>query len=315
MRLDGRAELRCGGTPNLPETRLDAERYDVGCNTIGSRAKRLGAAAAVAVTALGLASCSPERAEQWTRLGLPEAASDRAVPMGHLWVNTWIAAFAIGALVWGLILFAVFRYRKRGDRAPRQTRYNLPLEILYTAVPFLIVGVLFYWTIRVQNDVMAESEQPDYQVDVVAMKWSWAFNYDSEDIAGVDTVVHDIGTAERIPTLYLPVDRSVRFNVTSPDVIHSFWVPAFYFKRDVIPGQDSSFELTATKEGVFAGKCAELCGTYHSAMLFEVHVVSEEEFEAHLKELKADGQTGTYDGHDAHNTVTGLEGRQEGEGE
>src|SRR5690606_9714497 len=107
-------------------------------------------------------------------------------------------------------------------------------------------------------------------------KWSWTFNYQSEGIPEVGANVYDIGTVEQTPSLYLPVGQTVRFNLTSPDVIHSFWVPAFYFKRDVFPGQPSSFELPPTKEGVYAGKCAELCGTYHSAMIFEVHVVSQE---------------------------------------
>ncbi|HIT75582.1 MAG TPA: cytochrome c oxidase subunit II [Candidatus Avipropionibacterium avicola] len=260
-----------------------------------------------------VAGCSPERTAQWGRLGLPEAASDRAEPMGTLWVNTWIAAFAVGALVWGLIIWAIVVYRKRGEGTPRQTRYNLPMEIMYTAVPFVIIGVLFYWTVRVQNDVLEESENPDLVVNVVGEKWSWVFNYETAERASVQENVYDIGTVERIPTLYLPVNETVRFNVSSPDVIHSFWVPAFYFKRDLLPGQPTSFELTPTKEGVFAGKCAELCGTYHSAMIFEVHVVSAEEFDAHLRQLKTDGQVGVLEGHADQNRITGLEQREEGE--
>lgn len=295
---------------------MDAERFDVGLDRIRvvrRRAARLGAALAVAGTTVGLAGCSPELSAQFGRFGLPEAASDRAAHTGVLWVNTWIAALAIGVLVWGLILWAAIRYRKRGDGAPRQTRYNLPMEIMYTAVPFLIVGALFYWTIRVQNDVLAESPNPDLNVKVVGQKWSWTFNYQTEQMSGVNANVYDIGTVEQIPTLYLPVNQTVKFDVSSPDVIHSFWVPSFYFKRDVIPGHPTSFELTPTKEGVFAGKCAELCGTYHSAMIFEVHIVSEAEFRAHLNELKDKGQVGTQLGHQDHIVVGGIEGKREGE--
>lgn len=295
---------------------MDAERFDVGLDRIRAvrrRAGRFGIAVAAAVTTLGLAGCSPELTAQFGRAGLPEAASDRASHMGTLWVNTWITALAVGVLVWGLILWAVIRYRKRGDAAPRQTRYNLPMEIMYTAVPFLIVGALFYWTIRVQNDVLVESQNPDLNVKVVGQKWSWTFNYQTEQLSGVEANVYDIGTVEQIPTLYLPVDQTVKFDLISPDVIHSFWVPSFYFKRDVIPGHPTSFELTPTKEGVFAGKCAELCGTYHSAMIFEVHVVSQDEFEAHLNELKAKGQVGTQLGHGDQVRVAGIEGKREGE--
>jgi len=88
------------------------------------------------------------------------------------------------------------------------------------------------------------------------------------------------------------VGKSVHFNLTSPDVIHSFWIPAFYQKLDVIPGKDNNFYATPTTIGVFPGKCAELCGTYHSAMLFNVHVVSEADYTAYLKTLIARGQIG-----------------------
>ncbi|MGD7705907.1 aa3-type cytochrome oxidase subunit II [Microlunatus sp. Y2014] len=300
--------------------RLEAEREDVGLDKITApgrhgrtaRWSRRVGAVVLALTALALAGCTPDQMDQWSRVGLPEAASDRAPAMGNLWVNTWIAAMAIGVLVWGLIIWAIIAYRKRSDAAPRQTRYNLPLEILYTTVPFLIIGVLFYWTIRVQNDVQEMSDNPDVTVDVVGQQWSWTFNYQTEDTE-LGTDVHDIGTIERVPRLYLPVNQKVRFNVSSPDVIHSFWVPAFYFKRDLLPGQPTSFELTPTKEGVFAGKCAELCGTYHSAMLFEVHVVSEAEYQAHLQDLKDRGQVGSLYGHANQRTVTGP-GDGEGEG-
>src|SRR5699024_3044505 len=101
-----------------PGRRLDAERFDGGLDRIRAgcrRAGRCGIAVAAAATTFGLTGCSPELAAQWGRAGLPEAASDRASHVGTLWVNTWIAALAIGVLVWGLILWAVIRYRKRGD--------------------------------------------------------------------------------------------------------------------------------------------------------------------------------------------------------
>ena len=102
------------------------------------------------------------------------------------------------------------------------------------------------------------------------------------------------------PDLYLPVGKNVQFDLRSPDVIHSFWIPAFYQKLDVVPGRDNFFQVTPTKEGVFAGKCAELCGTYHSAMLFNVHVVSEAEYTAYLKSLVEKGQTGEVTGPAEH---------------
>lgn len=243
---------------------------------------------------LGLAGCSAETSAQWGRWGLPERASEQSRHIGDLWNASWIASMLIGVVVWGLIFYAVIRYRKkRQDQIPRQTTYNLPMEIMYTIVPFLIVGVLFVYTVRAQDAVIQpQGDRPAHTVNVVGQKWSWTFNYMEGDNSQVGAVVNETGTIEQFPDLYLPVNQKVRFNLESADVIHSFWVPDFYFKMDVIPGRPNSFEVTPTKTGTFLGKCAELCGSYHAAMLFNVHVVSEQEFVAHLNQLKAKGQTG-----------------------
>lgn len=242
---------------------------------------------------LGLASCSiTDTTNEVQRLGLPAPASDNAVHIGDLWLGSWIAAGVVGILVWGLIGWAVLRYRRRANLLPRQNRYNLPMEIMYTIVPFVIIGVLFYFTVIAQNRVLEREEDPQVVVTVVGQKWSWTFNYKSADNPAVGEDVWFAGTIDDTPDLYLPVGQRVQFDLRSPDVIHSFWIPAFYQKMDVVPGRDNSFQVTPTKEGVFAGKCAELCGTYHSAMLFNVHVVSEAEYTEYLKSLAERGQTG-----------------------
>lgn len=232
------------------------------------------------------------------RWGLPPAITDRAPFIGDLWNGAWIASAVIGLFVWGLIGWAVIRFRRKHDNeAPRQTTYNLPLEILYTLVPFLIIGVLFFFTVQAQNGVLAKvTDKPVHTIDVIGQKWSWTFNYKEAGNPAVGSDVHEVGTLEKIPDLYLPVNKPVRFNLESADVIHSFWVPEFYFKLDVIPGKHNSFDVTPTKEGVYLGKCAELCGTYHAVMVFNVHVVSEAEYNAYLKGLAAKGQTGSIKG-------------------
>lgn len=255
-----------------------------------------------------LAGCSADVAAQWQRFGLPEPASDRAPHMGNLWVGTWVAALAVGVFVWGLIAWVVIRYRRRpGDpEHPRQTKYNLPLELLYTLVPFLIIFVLFIYTVQTQNTVLAKEAKPQHTITVVGQKWSWTFSYLESANAAVGTDVHEIGTIDKIPDLYLPIDQPVRFNLVSADVIHSFWIPAFYFKLDVIPGHPNSFDVTPTKLGTFSGKCAELCGTYHAAMLFTVHVVSSEEYASYLNGLKALGQVGEIKAPEYPNTVPSV---------
>ncbi|WP_372446324.1 cytochrome c oxidase subunit II [Kribbella aluminosa] len=285
----------------------DQDRRPAGSN--GPCVSRLLVGAAAVAGTLFVTGCSSATTEQWKRLGLPEGASDRTEAVRSLWIGAWIAALIVGVMVWALILYAVVRYRRRTEEAPRQTRYNLPLEVLYTLAPFAIIGVLFFYTIEHGNKITAMSDSPNHTINVVGQQWQWTFNY-HETVNGQEGV-WETGTLERPAELWLPVNESVRFELTSPDVIHSFWVPAFYFKLDAIPGRTNKFELTPTKIGVFAGKCAELCGLYHSRMLMTVHVVTADQYQAHLRELAAKGQTGAATGGQDATTIPGY-GQQEG---
>ena len=266
--------------------------------------RRSAALAATVSGVLLMTGCSAETSAQWKRLGLPEGASDRTESIENLWVGSWIAALIVGFLVWGLIVWVVLRYRKRTDDAPRQVRYNLPLEALYTLAPFAIIAVLFFYTEDVRHKV-DDPVQTQHTIDVVGQQWQWTFNYDEQVEGSSERGVWETGTLAQPAVLWLPVNEAVKFNLTSPDVIHSFWVPAFYFKRDVIPGRANHFELTPTKTGTFAGKCAELCGLYHSRMTFSVKVVSRAEYDAHLKDLADKGQTGKALGGESTTKISG----------
>ncbi|HJR39242.1 MAG TPA: cytochrome c oxidase subunit II [Nocardioidaceae bacterium] len=275
------------------------------------RARRIGTWAAVSASLLLLGACSnvDQDAVTWSGM-LVDPASDRGALIAELWEGAWIAALLVGAVVWGLIGYASFVFRRRrDDEVPVQTRYNLPIEILYTVAPVIMVLVLFFFTVETQNKVLAsasENGDADHVVEVVGQKWSWTFNYVDEEAVDGDTV-YTVGTPADIPTLVLPVDESVQFNLSSPDVIHSFWVPSFVFKMDVVPGRDNSFSLTPTREGTFAGKCAELCGVYHSRMLFEVEVVSADEYATYLQGLKDQGNVGLVLGNADSRQQAGLE--------
>lgn len=220
---------------------------------------------------------------------MPAPATKEAPIIESLWTNSWLAAWIIGALVWGLIGFAVIRFRRRpGDGTPEQVQYNVPLEILYTVAPLVIILVMAVFTWRDQAELTALSDKPTHTVGVVGFRWSWTFNYLEEG-------TYEIGTPGERPVMYLPVDETVRFELTSPDVIHSFWVPAFLHKMDVIPGRTNKFEVTPNLVGTYAGKCTELCGADHARMLFDVKVVSRAEYDAHMQELRDRGQTGRLD--------------------
>jgi cytochrome c oxidase subunit 2 len=249
----------------------------------------LGAGALALVTLLG--GCDVGSA--FDGFGWPEQGiTPQANRMYDLWIGSVIAALAVGALVWGLIFWCVVRYRKRGSELPVQTRYNMPMEFLYTIAPILVVGVLFYYTAVVQTDVDKRTNNPDVTVEVVAFKWNWQFNYRDGVGEDANTVASTLGSSDVIPVLVLPTGKRIRFEETSKDVIHSFWVPELLFKRDVFPGNVRNvFEVESIdQEGAYVGRCAELCGTYHSMMNFELRVVSPEKYEQFLQ-AKRDGAT------------------------
>jgi cytochrome c oxidase subunit II len=262
-----------------------------------TRAARLGLLAAAV---LALSGCS---ADQLARGYLPEESvgTTNMTPMIQtLWNGSWIAALAVGVIVWGLTVWCVIAYRRRkGDpEVPPQFRYHLPLEVMYTALPLMMVAVLFYYTAVSQAAITNLDEEPDHVVEVIGKQWSWDFNYVEEGVfeTGVQADLDgQRGAEERIPTLYLPVGERVEFHLFARDVNHSFWIPAFLMKMDNIAGRENRFQVVPEREGVFQGKCAELCGEYHSEMLFNVAVVSREEFDEQMAALEAAGQTGRLD--------------------
>ncbi len=264
--------------------------------------------AVVLAAAVVLSGCSPDADHDLKRLALPIGSTDRTQYIWDLWLGAWIAVLVIFVLVFGLIVYSMIRYRRRSDdEVPAQIRYNLPIEALYTFAPVIIVAVFFFHTVTSQNNVLERVDNPDHTIEVVGSKWQWAFNYLDEDATqGED--VFDFGTPQEPAELWLPVDESVRFDLKSPDVIHSFWIPEFYFKMDVVPGKVNSFDLTPTREGTFTGRCAELCGLYHSRMIFKVNVVSRADYDAHLEDLQEAGQIGAPQGSKKANEIAGLRG-------
>jgi cytochrome c oxidase subunit 2 len=281
----------------------------------GSRARLL---LAVALTALLSAGCDARHAyERAFNLGLPKPMTLQADRIYDTWLGSVAAALAVGLFVWGLILFAVFRYRKNSDELPRQVRYNLPIEVLYTVVPFVIISVLFYYTAVNENYVNKTRKSPDLIVDIVGFQWNWQFEYPKQKLQVT-------GTPTQPAVLTLPAGKRVRFVETSPDVIHSWFVPAFMFKRDVIPGRSNSFEVEIKDKAAghtFLGRCAEFCGEKHARMNFYVRVVPPAQFDAYLAQLANDPNAqvnadvrGAIPTQPEYGKVPGESGNSEGEG-
>jgi cytochrome c oxidase subunit 2 len=235
----------------------------------------------------------------------------------NFWNGSWIVLWAVGLIAWGLMFYAVIVYlRRKGDSSlPEQMRYNNPIEALFTVVPLVMVIGFFAFT----ADTMAKIEQPvdsELHVQVIGKQWSWDFNYTDNMVyeTGIQSQFDgELGSEAALPTLYLPVNTSVEIELTSRDVVHSFWVIDFLYKKDTFPGKSNFMYVTPQREGTYKGKCAELCGEYHSMMLFNVKVVSRAEFDTQMAALAAKGNTGLLD--ETYNRNQNLPGNgSEGKG-
>ena len=285
------------------------------------RRLRLAALPLGIATAVILAGCSPTELHGY----LPGFENEGDAPatnhtdmVAGLWVNSWIVLLAVGVITWGLMLWAMIAYRRRKGQTglPVQLRYNMPIEIFYTTVPLILVLGFFAFTARDQAVLETQYDDPDVSIVAIGKQWAWDFQYDGEDEANDDAVwsmgiqaqTDGAGNVDeaQLPTLYLPVDKSVKIKLESRDVIHSFWIIDFLYKKDLYIGRDNYWSFTPTREGTYAGKCAELCGEYHSMMLFNVKVVSEAEYDQYLETLRDKGQTG--DIQDAYDRLGNLPG-------
>ncbi|MGB8960792.1 MAG: cytochrome c oxidase subunit II [Pseudonocardiaceae bacterium] len=262
---------------------------------VRSRAVRLLRVAGLVGMAAFLSSgCSVYQAFSF---GWPEGITPQAEHMRDLWIWATVAALAVGLVVAMLIMWTVVFHRKKSDEMPRQTQYNLPLEIIYTVIPFIIVAVLFYFTVTTQDFVTAKVANPDLRVKVVGFQWNWEFQYlqDKPGNGGNYQVrrtddgepMSTVGSSSTIPLLVVPTNRVVEYRIESTDVLHSFYIPDFLFKRDVFPrpeknDTDNVFQTTVQRQGAFVGRCAELCGTYHSMMNFELRALPPDLFDRYL---------------------------------
>ncbi|MBE1497411.1 cytochrome c oxidase subunit 2 [Amycolatopsis lexingtonensis] len=257
--------------------------------TLGKRTVRVAALAVlVALTATG---CS---GDEILRFGWPVGVTEQANQMRNLWTWTVVAALVVGVIVWALIFWTATFHRKKKtvdgepEELPRQFQYNIPLELFTVVVPTIMVCVLFFFTATTESKVLDKIPNPDVKVQVVAFQWNWEFKYEDESAKKADgRQVSTVGSSGEIPLLVLPVGKTIQYDLISTDVIHSFWVPEFHFKRDVMPNpdknnQDSSFQNKIDREGSFVGRCAELCGTYHSVMNFEVRALSADKYDQYI---------------------------------
>ena len=194
----------------------------------------------VATIAVATTACS-------SSFGMPRGSSSQGEEVFSLWQIFFWAAIGVAAIVYGLLGWSLLRYRRRrGDddtALGRQFHANIPLEIVYTAIPVAIVVVLFTLSVRGDDRVSAVSADPDVTLHVEAYQWGWRFSFPDE---GVGYVSQPSGEGIPGPDHQLPVGETIRVELTSNDVIHAFWVPDFLFKRDAIPGHVNVFDISPT---------------------------------------------------------------------
>ncbi len=205
------------------------------------------------------------------------------------WLLFAIVAAAVAFVVVALIVFALVRWRRRPDDAePPQFRNNYALEIGWTALPLAIVAGLFFLTYRAEARVDAVVARPSVVVAVDAYRWGWTFAYRGGPTVGGSAGAPPVfGEPSKMPELVLPSGETTRIELSARDVDHGFWIPAFYFKRDAIPGQTTAFDLTPDKLGTYVGRCSAFCGLQHPLMLFRVRVVTPEAFRRWRREAHA----------------------------
>jgi len=229
-----------------------------------------------------LSGCSFD-SEHISGLGFPKGVSSVNDTSLSLWQYAWIAAGVVGVITLVLILWPAVFHRAKTSKGefPKQTQYNIPVEILYTVIPFIIVAVLFYFTATKESKITDKSSPVKHEISVEGIQWSWQFSYPE---AGPKAVV--TGTPSNPPVLYVPQGEKVRFTLTSNDVVHGFWIPAFMIQMQNLPGETNHLQFTANKIGEYPGRCNILCGRAHSQMLFKVKVVSPADYQAYINSVK-----------------------------
>jgi cytochrome c oxidase subunit 2 len=267
---------------------------------LSKRTFKASLASLAGVSTLFLTGCSQEDFGRAILMPLPSTSSDvtnHTDVITDFWNISWAVLWGIGALTWGLMLWAIVVYRRRkGDsHLPAQMRYNNPIEALFTVVPLILVIGFFAFTARDMRAIEAPNNA-EVKIEVIGKQWSWDFNYIQANVydSGIQSQ-YKAGKTDNfkdLPTLYLPVNKRVEIILNSRDVNHSFYVVEFLYKKDLLPGKTNHVYFTPTKIGTYVGKCAELCGEYHSMMLFNVKVVSQSDYDKHMSQLQGAGQVG-----------------------
>jgi cytochrome c oxidase subunit II len=234
--------------------------------------------------ALGLAVAAPlvlGGCNFYPSYGASRGATSQGQDTFKLYSGMMTTGIIVGGLVFLLILWTILRYRRRSDDMPRQFHENVPIEVIYTVVPVLIVAFLFAFTVITENKVDAtvptaatvtSSGKPVVDIHVTAFQWGWRFDYPDLNVGVAGETTN--GPNNHGPQMVVPVGQTVQITLVSDDVIHGFYVRDFNFSRYALPGVVNTFDLNVLHTGTYNGQCTQICGLYHSEMLFSVRAVN-----------------------------------------
>jgi cytochrome c oxidase subunit 2 len=215
-----------------------------------------------------------------TNFGSPGGVTKQDHWARVLWHWSYYFAIPIGVLVIVLIGWALIRYRQRPGRegpAP-QFQYHIPLEAAYTIIPLIIVAIIFGIMFNAENKQLAVSSHPYVKIEVDGFQWGWRFLYPNGHAQVGTADYNNINDNSKLPVLVMPANETVQLHVVSLDVVHTFYVPAFLYNRDLIPGVKNIFDVNVTQPGLYPGQCNNICGQYHSYMRFLVDVMPVNEY-------------------------------------
>ncbi len=240
--------------------------------------------------------------------GASRGATTQGQETFKLYSGMMTTGIIVGGLVFLLILYTIVRYRKRSDEMPKQFHENIPIEVLYTIIPVIIVAFLFAFTVITENKVDAtvpvnatvtSTGKPVVDVRVTAFQWGWRFDYTGLNVGVAGETTN--GPNNHGPQMVVPVGETVQVTLVSNDVIHGFYVRDFNFSRYALPGVTNYFDLDVLHAGTYDGQCTQICGLYHSEMLFSVRAVSPTAFTQWAANEVATGHTLPRSGSGAQN--------------
>ncbi len=258
------------------------------------RNRLCGLAAVASSVALAAGAATAAQPEPW-QIDFQAAASPVMAQIREFNVLIMVIIIAIALFVIGLLLYVIWRFSAARNPVPTKTTHNTVLELIWTAVPIVILLVIFIPSMKLLY-FMDRAADAEMTVKAIGHQWYWSYEYPDHGNFTVDALMlqddelkpGQLRLLETDNRVVLPIDTTIRVLVTADDVLHSWAVPAFGIKLDAVPGRLNETWVRIEREGVYYGQCSELCGVYHGFMPITIEAVSKQAFAAWVEQAKVE---------------------------